>query len=61
MDYMSVKYIVTQVRKQRGDPGRVSRVNPEDYIGSQAVPGKNDRAPLVPRRYGVAPGDARKI
>jgi len=52
---------VTQVRKQRGDPGRVSRVNPEDYIGSQAVPGKNDRAPLVPRRYGVAPGDARKI
>jgi len=30
MDYMSVKYIVTQVRKQMGDPWRVSRVNPED-------------------------------
>jgi len=25
------------------------------------VPGKNDGAPVMPRIYGVAPGDARKI
>jgi len=32
IDYLSVKYIVTLVREQRGDPYPDSRVNPEDLV-----------------------------